>query len=208
MTPIEFIWPLFLIGSVSLLAAMSPGPDFILVTKHSLLGSRRAGIYTALGVGIGVALYGLLALLGMVAIWQDPFIYQGIKYIGSIYLLFLGIQLVVKKQDKLFLPQLGALLELSAKKSIIKGFLGNILNPKAGLFVFSIFSQIVPPDQTSFYKSIVALEITLVTLGWFVALVFLLTSPKIRQKFLYFQPFIRKIMGLLLIFLGIQTAIR
>ena len=40
--------------TITLLAVISPGPDFAMVTRNSLMLSRRAGVLTALGIGLGV----------------------------------------------------------------------------------------------------------------------------------------------------------
>ena len=53
------------IAVISLLAAMSPGPDFIVVTKNSLSGSRGVGLCTALGVGLGILSHVTYSLIGI-----------------------------------------------------------------------------------------------------------------------------------------------
>ena len=42
---------LFAVIGITLLAVISPGPDFAMVSRNSLLLSRRAGVLTAIGIG-------------------------------------------------------------------------------------------------------------------------------------------------------------
>lgn len=50
----EYLPALMTMAIVNLLGAMSPGPDFVLVTKNSLVHSRKAGIFTAIGIALGI----------------------------------------------------------------------------------------------------------------------------------------------------------
>lgn len=43
--------------TITLFAVISPGPDFAMVTRNSLLLSRRVGIFTALGIGGGILVH-------------------------------------------------------------------------------------------------------------------------------------------------------
>jgi len=57
----------FVVFSVGLLAVMSPGPDFVLTIRNSLVYSRRAGIYTAIGIAVHVV-HATYCLVGIGAI--------------------------------------------------------------------------------------------------------------------------------------------
>lgn len=98
----EFLLPFVTIGIISLLAAMSPGPDFAVVTKNSLFGSRTTGLYTAVGVGLGIFLHVGYSLVGIgLVISQSIFIFSIIKYVGAAYLLYLGYQLLKVKKERM-----------------------------------------------------------------------------------------------------------
>ena len=56
-----------LIGTVTLahlLAVISPGPDFVMACRNALFYSRKTGIWTAVGFGIGIAVHISYALFG------------------------------------------------------------------------------------------------------------------------------------------------
>src|SRR5690606_257782 len=52
---ITMYWSEFLtIAFIHLLAVASPGPDFAVVVRESVLGGRRTGLFTTLGIGSGI----------------------------------------------------------------------------------------------------------------------------------------------------------
>mgnify|MGYP000143720592 CR=1 FL=1 len=51
--------------TITLLTVISPGPDFAMVSRNSLLLSRRSGVLTALGIGLGVLVHVSYTLLGV-----------------------------------------------------------------------------------------------------------------------------------------------
>jgi threonine/homoserine/homoserine lactone efflux protein len=52
-----------------LIGAMSPGPSFVIVARNSIGLSRRDGLATALGMGIGGVFFSGIALLGFIPCW-------------------------------------------------------------------------------------------------------------------------------------------
>jgi threonine/homoserine/homoserine lactone efflux protein len=78
---------------VSLIIIVTPGPDTAIIIRNTLVGGRRAGVYTALGIGCGQLVWALAAGMGMVAVLIScaP-LFLGIKYAGAAYLVYLGIR--------------------------------------------------------------------------------------------------------------------
>jgi len=65
----DLIWMnWFLLCGVFFLAVISPGPDFVVAVKNSVLGSRKLGIMTALGFAVGVCFHTGYTLIGLAAI--------------------------------------------------------------------------------------------------------------------------------------------
>ncbi|MDB5477655.1 MAG: lysine exporter protein LysE/YggA, partial [Alphaproteobacteria bacterium] len=46
-----------LLVAVFFLALLSPGPDFVIAVRNSVLYSRRTGIFTAIGFALGVSVH-------------------------------------------------------------------------------------------------------------------------------------------------------
>lgn len=70
----------FTIGFLMLFAVMLPGPDFALVTKNTLLHSRRAGVFTTLGIGTANLIHMTYCSLGLaIVIANSLFLFSVIK---------------------------------------------------------------------------------------------------------------------------------
>ena len=86
----EYLPQLLTIGAVMLLGCVSPGPDFIAVTSNAL-ASRQRGLGVALGTALGIAVWAVLAVVGLgVLLTRLSWLYDVIRVIGVCYLLYLG----------------------------------------------------------------------------------------------------------------------
>ncbi len=82
---------LLLIATIHILGAASPGPDLALVLKNSLESGRKAGIYSALGIALGIAVHVSYSVLGLaVLISKSILLFNIIKLIGAAYLIYIG----------------------------------------------------------------------------------------------------------------------
>src|SRR6202007_2105666 len=93
MTSVQsVVQPLVTVAVVHLLAAMSPGPSFITVSRTALASGRSAGLASALACGFGVLPWAIGALLGIVIVFkQAPWLYVALKAAGGLYLLYLAV---------------------------------------------------------------------------------------------------------------------
>src|SRR5438874_2029674 len=86
-----FLSQFLTVAVIHLLAVMSPGPDFAMVTRNSLLYSRKSGIYTSLGMSLGIMVHVTYCLLGIALIVSRSIvIFSIIKYVGAAYLMYIG----------------------------------------------------------------------------------------------------------------------
>ena len=72
---------------------LSPGPDTVYVLTRSLAGGRRVGLASAAGIGTGVVVHTLAAVLGLAALLRaSPLAFSAVTYAGAAYLVFLGLR--------------------------------------------------------------------------------------------------------------------
>ena len=72
-----------------------PGPDFAVVTKNTLVGGRRRGRWTALGVSSSNLVQGTAAAFGVSGlILRVQPLFEAIKWAGVGYLAYLGAQAI------------------------------------------------------------------------------------------------------------------
>ncbi len=202
-------WPEFVtIAVVHLLAVASPGPDFAVVFRESLLHGRRAAVITSIGVGLGILVHVTYALLGVaLLIAETPAVFTALKYVGAAYLAWIGFKgLRATRAGK---PDAGAQVHAptpSAWQSFRLGFLTNALNPKATLFFLALFSVIIAASTPNLVRGIYGAYMAIATAAWFSLLSFLLGSRSVRELFANYSHWVERGMGVLLIGLAIQLA--
>lgn len=132
----------------SVLLALLPGPDNILVLTESITKGKRSGIVLAAGFNSGILIHTIVAATGLSLILQtSEYAFQIIKYLGALYMFYLAFLTIREKQkepgqDKNKSEKSGAW------KLFRKGFIMNVLNPKVSLFFIAFLPQFV--NKTGF----------------------------------------------------------
>lgn len=198
------------VALVHILAAMSPGPDFAIVTRNSLVYSRKVGVYTALGIALGLLVHIAYSLLGIgFLIAQSIVVFNIIKYIGAGYLLYIGYKALLSKpvaeaEEKIASQNV---VDISAWSAIKIGFLTNALNPKATMFFLAVFTQVIDPATPMWVQLVYGLEMIIATFAWFSIVAYLFSNYLLKQKLLKVRHRIDHVMGVVLIALGIKVAL-
>lgn len=209
--PSVFLMQWLTLVAVFSLAVVSPGPDFVMAVRNSVLHSRRAGLFTALGFGCGVLIHVTYTVLGIAAlIAQSILVFNILKFAGAAYLIWIGLQAIRSKGmhdlDIKDATQPPAAL-LSDTAAFRSGFLTNVLNPKATLFFLAVFSQIIRSDTPQIWQAIYGLTCAVMVTAWFSMVAVVLTQQHIRARFMKAAQWIDRICGVLLIGLGIKVAL-
>ncbi|KFD18308.1 threonine efflux protein [Tatumella ptyseos ATCC 33301] len=192
--------------TITILAVISPGPDFAMVSRNSLLLSRRAGLLTAFGIGLGVLVHVSYTLLGVgLLIQRSLWLFNGIKLAGAVYLLWLGIKMLRTKAggavtDKRLVP-------LSDAGALRTGFLTNVLNPKTTIFIVSLFMQVVKPETPLMVQIGYGLFISVTHMVWFSLVGLCFSAGGIRERFLAVRHWIDRTFGGLLVIFGVLLAV-
>ena len=207
-----FLTQFLTVAIVHLFAVMSPGPDFAVVTKNSLVHSRKTGIYTSLGIALGILVHVAYSLLGIgLIISQSVVLFSIIKYLGAGYLIYIGyLSLRANPQSSLetastsMLPEKKDISNWSAVKT---GFLTNVLNQKATMFFLALFTQIIDPVTPKLIQLFFGLETMVITFVWFAFLSTVFSNSLIKSKIAKVQHHIERVTGIVLIVLGIKVAL-
>lgn len=192
------------IFAVCLIGAMSPGPSMVVVINNSIFKNRFHGILTSLGHGIGIAVYAFFAVLGIALIIKiNLYIFNSIKFLSIIFLLYLGIKSIISK-NKLDFDD-GNLS--GGVTSFLQGLSISLLNPKIFVWFIAIYSQFMSLDNSMVFNTILILTAGLVDAVWYIVLTLLVTSnialEFIKNKSIILQKFVGVIfiiIGVLLIF--------
>ncbi|WP_148863756.1 LysE family translocator [Marinobacter fonticola] len=192
---------LIAVVTITILAVVSPGPDFAMVTRNSYAFGRRAGLISAIGIACGVQLHVLYTVLGVaVAIEKSPLLFLVMKILGASYLIFLGIKSLTNKSKlKLEPTPSGAPTSFGAFRM---GFLTNALNPKTTLFVIATYTQVVTVDSSVSSNFAYGLFISLSHWIWFSVVAYFFSAKALRRIMLDRQSVVDKSIGAILIGLG------
>ncbi|MBF0122620.1 MAG: LysE family translocator [Candidatus Omnitrophica bacterium] len=183
-----------------------PGPNMLIVFRNSLIHSRQAGIWTALGLAIGNLVHITYCLIGIgVLISQSIMLFNMVKLAGAGYLIYLGIK-SLKAQPRTIDVDRDAPPDLSAFAALRTGFLTDLLNPKATLFFLALFTQLIRPETTisariGYGLTIVALEFVILA-----GLACVIGQASIRRQFNLASHWVERATGVVLIGLGLRVA--
>ncbi|CAI8805762.1 MULTISPECIES: LysE family transporter [Pseudomonas] len=188
----------------TVLAVISPGADFAMVTRSSYAFGRRAGLAAALGIALGVQVHVLYTVLGIaVIISQSPALFLAMKVLGAGYLIYLGYKSLTNTTrislDGTSARQLGVLVALRS------GFLTNALNPKTMLFVVSAYTQVVQPGSSLAINFGYGAFMSFAHWLWFSLVAVFFSSAVLRRAMLERQRLVDRVIGVALIGLGVAV---
>ena len=204
---LEYFHDIMTVITISIIMVVSPGQDFAIVTKNSLLYSRKIGIFSAIGIFSGIWLHVIYSLAGIaIIISSSPYLYNFIKYAGALYLLFLGLKGLFKKHIDMVSNKknTATITNITAFKN---GFISNALNPKTTLFFLSIFTQVVNINTPFKIQLLFGFIIAISHLIWFMLVAYFFSSNFFINKFNSKRLFIERFMGLILILFAIKIII-
>lgn len=196
------------IAVIHLLAVMSPGPDFAMIMRNSLVYSKKVGLYSAVGLALGIMIHVAYSLIGIgLIISQSVVLFSIIKFLGAGYLIFIGWRSLRAKPKQINLTSENKKPDLKKLAAVKMGFLTNILNPKATSFFLSLFTQVINPETPAAIKMLYGAEMSLMTFVWFALVAIALSQKAIKAKFSAVQHHFEKVFGVILIALGIKVAL-
>lgn len=154
----------FLVSSIAL--NITPGADTVYVLGNSVNGKKQ-GLLSALGISAGCFVHTLLAAFGLsVLLSRSAFLFQAVKTVGAVYLLFLGIRSFFAKTAPAAVSE-SSLEGFSAKRVFFRGMLTNVLNPKVALFFLAFLPQFIDRNSAFSPLAFLLLGISFITTGFF-----------------------------------------
>ena len=186
-------------AAVCVAGAISPGPSLALVIRNSTKFSRIAGLMTAIGHGLGMGIYAVFAVTGLViVITTNEYLFQLIQILGICFLLYFGIQFILQKSNEIIIDD-----KQKNINSFIQGFSISILNPKILIWFAAIFSQFVGVNVTFTSNSILVLTASIIDCIWYVIVALVVTSYGLNNFFQKRIDIIQKVSGFILVLIGI-----
>ncbi len=155
MVPIDVLSAFFL---VSVLLALSPGPDNIFVLTQSALSGPQAGLIVTVGLCSGLIVHTTAVALGVAVIFQTSSLaFAALKMAGALYLLYLAWQAFSAGSSVLGTDERPA---VQRRKLYFRGVVMNVTNPKVSIFFLAFLPQFVSPERGSLVAQILLLGAT------------------------------------------------
>ena len=190
---------------VSAILIVTPGPDTAVTIRNSLMGGRRAGIFTAFGVSSGQATWTLACAVGISALLaaSEP-AFLAVRILGAGYLIWLGVQALAAaargRRKEVVAPRAKP---LEPRRAFRQGLLSNLGNPKMAAF----FPSLLPQFGHSF-SALIALGFvfSLMTLVWLTAYAVAVARAGDFLSRSWVKRAIEAVTGAVLVALGLRLA--
>ncbi|MBB6463213.1 LysE family translocator [Flammeovirga kamogawensis] len=192
----------------ALIFVMTPGIDTIFVLNKAISEGKTIGVYSTLGINVGVMVHTFLAAMGLsIIITQSAIAFQLIKYCGAAYLFYLGISSLVNKKE-LNIDLGKGKEQKSNKEHFFNGVVTNVLNPKVALFFLSFFPQFIKEEAIGNALPFLILGSVYAFIGvvWFLIITYFSTlfSRKLRSN-KKFNTYLNKCSGIVFLMMGIKV---
>jgi len=200
-------------GKVALahaLAVASPGPDFAIVLKQSLVHGRRTAIWTSFGIGAANLVHVAYSLLGLGLLLRSSELwFNAVKFAGAAYIAWLGVQsLRARPRNEVLADAALAGVRLPDERSaFVTGFFTSALNPKASLFFISLFVMLVSPHTPKLIQAGYGLWMSSATVGWFTFVSVIFTRDSVRRRFLRHGHWIDRALGVVFLAFAASLAL-
>jgi threonine/homoserine/homoserine lactone efflux protein len=197
---------LYVVASLALI--LTPGQDMLYVISRSLAQGRVAGVWSAIGVIIGILVHTALAALGVGAILAaSEGLFLAMKLVGAAYLVYLGVKLLLTREASLATSANAQ--RLSAASLVWQGILSNVSNPKIVLFFLAFLPQFVDRASAHPTRDLVFLGVLYAAMGLVVKVGVGLAAGSLSERILR-KPramvWINRASGAILVGLGLRLA--
>ncbi|WP_042977596.1 LysE family translocator, partial [Burkholderia sp. AU4i] len=180
------------IAVVYLVAAITPGPNFFMISQLSLAGRRSLGAASALGVGTASVIWASLAMLGLAAVLhQVEWLYEAIRIGGAVYLVYFGFKLlragVRRDAAPADAPDERAPLAAPHARDYLRAYRSGLFtcltNPKSCAFWTSVFAAMLPAHVPLWFNGAVLVTIGALSAGWYSCVAYLFASPRAQRGY-------------------------
>lgn len=196
------------IAGLHLMAAMSPGPSFVVSVRTAAAEGFRPALGLAIGFGLGAVIWATAALAGLSLLFQVvPALFTALKIAGGAFLIWIAIQ--TWRHARAPLPETAGdtTLPQTLTAAVLKGLAVMLANPKPAVFFGAVFVGVVPPDTALPMLALVMVVIFIDETLWyiFVARVFSLPGP--RAAYARMKTGVDRTFGVLMAGLGLRIAL-
>jgi threonine/homoserine/homoserine lactone efflux protein len=196
-------------AGVSLLLAVTPGPDMAVVTRNALAHGRRGVVLTTSGIALALVIWVTATAVGLSALLRaSGEVLFLLKIVGACYLAYLGVRTLLESRARPADLLTGTPPAAPAHAVFRQGFLSAISNPKLGVFFVTFLPQFVLPGEAVLPR-LLELGVTFAVIGWLWMNLYglfvtrlrqVITAPRVRQ-------WMQRVTGVVLLGFGARLAL-
>ncbi|USG60373.1 LysE family translocator [Sneathiella marina] len=194
----EFLPPLLTLALVQVLAVVSPGQSFLVISKLALSAGRAAALSASIGMGLGSIVWATAAMVGLaVALKNDQWLYAALKFCGGGYLGYLAASHWRHAHD----TSLGETREtgnVTLSRAFLQGFLTQLANPKVVIFFGSIFFAFIPPHAPTWVSLVCLIIVFFNETLWYSIVAFAFSIRKSQNFYYRAKTWMDRMMALIL----------
>jgi threonine/homoserine/homoserine lactone efflux protein len=196
-------------AGISVLLAITPGPDMAVVTKNALAHGRRGVLLTTTGIGLALLIWAIATAVGLSAVLRAS---GGLLFLlrlaGATYLAYLGVRTLLDSRRRPTDLLVDSPPAAPAHAIFRQGFLSAISNPKLGVFFVTFLPQFVAPGEAVLPR-LLELGLIFAVIGWTWMNVYglfitrirdFITAPRVRQ-------WMQRVTGVVLLGFGARLAL-
>ncbi len=184
---------------------VSPGPDFAVIVRNSLMYSRRSGVFTAIGSSTGMLFHAAYTLVGVaLLIKSSAWGFTIVKGVGAAYLVYIGVQSFRTKNSANALVVDKSENDISRFAAFRHGFFTNALNPMAMMFFVTMFSMVITDTTPHVVKFFYASSVYIVGLAWFSLVAVCFSHVRVQDLFSRLGHWVGRITGGVMVSLGVR----
>ncbi|MBL1437589.1 MAG: LysE family translocator [Rhodobacteraceae bacterium] len=198
--PPDIFTTLIAISTINMLAWLTPGPNMLVIISAATQ-SRKAGYVTALGVGFGGVIWGLLAVSGIAIVFElFPKAALALRLFGAGYLIWLGYKAWQSTAPAATLPRV-------TPAPFKTGLMVMMTNPKAVLYFGSILTAFVPAHAPLWLLVLIVMLGSLQATIQNLITARLFSAPPVQRWFNAAHRALQRLFGTLYIVLGLGVAV-
>lgn len=196
-------------AGISLLLAVTPGPDMAVVTKNALAHGRRGVLFTTSGIALALVIWVSATAVGLSALLRaSGELLLALKILGAAYLAYLGLRTLIESRSAPGDMLAGIPPAAPAHAIFRQGFFSAISNPKLGVFFVTFLPQFVLPGQAVLPR-LLELGVIFAVIGWSWMNIYgllitrlrnVITAPRVRQ-------WMQRVTGIVLLGFGARLAL-
>lgn len=194
------------IALVHLLAAISPGPTFVLCLRTAATEGFGTAAMLSIGYGLGAMLWAAGAMAGLALLFEIiPILFTGLKIVGGLFLIYIAYMMF--RHAKSPMPDTSETAPRSRAAAIRMGFLAFATNPKPAVFFGAVFVGLLPVDASVLSRVALVALIGVNETLWYLIVARVFSLPKPRAFYARVKTTIDRAFGTLIALFGLKIAL-